>query len=471
MMTFDSLLKNTWRVGNARKNITATDIAASIDTLSYELMEAVCWHEVDCSRLFVFLIRNNLEGMRSYFIASRLKLRAILLNVRDVGLLSGVINPEHVAAIVQQDNTRMHFMGEITQIQLEVLSVTQNRLHADSEQARITNLSEAHFYFMTSGTTSTPKLVQYRESVLIENASAVVRYLELEPADNTLCFFPVQYMYGLSSMLCALLSNSSIIFENIQLSLVADLIERHNITTLPLIGDFMTPLSRMLRGKGCRIKRILNASDRLLTGQASAILPCCEILWNNFGQTESGPRLFCLRIRSEGDIAKYSRYGVVAPGFPMTPDIQIELRQAGTGSDSYEMFYQSPYAADGYVNRDLILTQNNTWQRSGDLFEQGKDNCYYWIARAANEFKFKGHFVPVQLISDQIMNETGVRHYFSRGESGAINVNVEESAGEEVLNTIRQMLADNWHHYPCTLNTVSAFPLTPSGKIRLISGI
>jgi len=468
MMTFDFLLKGSWRVGNAREEFTSTDVAASIRILSDELSGIIRQQEIDENSLFVFLIRNNLEGMRSYFIASRLKLRALLLNVGDVGLLSSVINPEHIAALVRQSRTKMRVEGESIQIQLEGIPVTQNDLHVDSTPDLITNISTARFYFMTSGTTSTPKLVQYSESVLIENAAAVVRYLGLDQRDKTLCFFPVQYMYGLSSMLCAFLSNSSIMFESFQCSLVPDLIEQHNITMLPLIGDFMIPLSKMMSGKSCRVKLIINASDRLLTGQALAILPYCESLWNNFGQTESGPRILCLHIKSEDDIARYSRYGVVAPGFPMTSEIRIELRPADTESVGNEMFYQSPYAADGYVNRNFILTQKSIWQRSGDLFDVDNDGCYYWLARSVNEFKFKGRFVPVQLISDQIMRETGIRHYFSRSESGTINVNVEKSAGEEILKTIHRLLAENWHHYSCTLNPVSAFPLTPSGKIKLV---
>lgn len=469
MMTFDALLKGAWHAGNGRETLSAAEVASSVSKLSNELTQALRYYRVKCDKLFVFLIRNNFEGMHSYFIASRLKLRAMLLNVGDIHLLSGAINPQHIAAVVLLSPGGIRFNGRTIKIQLDALRLNRDNARPCTCPQQITGLNMAQFFFMTSGTTSTPKLVQYRESVLVENAAVVVQYLALHPRDKTLCFFPVQYMYGLSSMLCAFISNSTIVFENFQLCLVADLIEDNCITTLPLIGDFMIPLSKILEARRIRVTRILNASDRLLAVQSSAILPCCETLWNNFGQTESGPRLFCLSIRSRADITERTRYGVVAPGFPAMPGIRTELRDTDSGSNK-EMFYHTPFSSEGYVDRDFTLLPAPRWQKSGDLFEVGSDGCHYWLSRTVSEFKFNGRFVPVQRISESILRETGVRHFFSRSESGTINVNVEESAGEPTLNVIRRLLADRWYFYPCTLTPVADFPLTPSGKIKLVSG-
>lgn len=466
MLNFYSLLEYAWKVKDSRKEMTAREVRDTVKKLSDDLTVLSHLQNVRANVLYVFLINNNMEGVLSYFIASRLKLRAILLSVNTLASLSRTINEEHIAAFVSFDRTlKLEGYEKVKQISLRREAVVAS----EPVQALATELDkEALFFFMTSGTTGQPKLVQYRESVLVANAVAVTRYLSLTSKDKTLCFFPVQYMYGLSSMLCSFLSNGLIIFENFQLSFAADIIEQHNITTLPLIGDLMIPLSKILKGRGLRLKRILNASDRLLISQALSMLPYCDTLWNNFGQTESGPRLFCLPMESEADIKKHTRYGVVAPGFCMSPDIIIELRVPDDDSRCNEMYYKTPYAADGYVDRNFTLKKMSLWQKSGDLFETDGKGCYFWLTRAASEFKFKGHFVPVQIISDQIMHQTGVRHFFSRCRTGGINVNVLESTNESSLNAIRTLLDKRWNMYSCKVNTVSEFPLTSSGKIKLV---
>ncbi|RAW93238.1 MULTISPECIES: hypothetical protein [unclassified Photorhabdus] len=134
------------------------------------------------------------------------------------------------------------------------------------------------------------------------------------------------------------------------------------------------------------------------------------------------------------------------------------------------MFYQTPYAADGYVDNQLTLMPGNNWMNSGDLFEKDSDNCYYWLSRAVNEFKVGGKFVPVQAISNQIIQELGYfRHYFSKGHNEVININIESSAGKDMSSNIRTLLSDSWHRYQFTVKVVSAIPTTKTGKIKSTS--
>lgn len=467
-MDFYSLLKGRWRVKNARQDLSAREINVRVDYLSEDLSESCRGNDINENKIFVFVIRNNMEGMLAYFVASRLKIHAMLLNAKNIKLLNDTINNEHISALVYFGRYQIDEVVKNKKIFLrsdvkEFISSGEERkiIHADG-------LNEALFYFMTSGTTSLPKLVQYRESSLVRNAHAVSRYLELGPEDSTICFFPVQYMYGLSTMLSSFLSDGSLVFEHFQDSLVPSLIDKYEITTMPLIGDLMLPLSKILKGNPRRIKRILNASDRLLVSQAFSMLPYCETLWNNFGQTESGPRLFCLRINTKKDIEEYSQHGVIAPGFAMNTEIETVIKTEHVDSSYGELYYHTPYASNGYINKDFILTPHSHWIKSGDLFSLDDKGCHFWFSRVFNEFKFKGRFVPTQIISDQVMELTGARHFFSRDEQGIITLNVESSTDYSTLSTIRNLLSEQWYDYPVEINIIPEFSLTPSGKIKLL---
>ncbi|WP_148245124.1 AMP-binding protein [Enterobacter asburiae] len=467
-MDFYSLLNGAWRIRSAKEELTAGDVREKVDYFSSNLVADAINKNVDFGEIFVFVIRNNIEGMLSYFIASRLKVHAMLLNIKDINNLPCVINVQHVAAVI-------HFSADVSASTEQLIHIRLNEVISKSPQPDTVSvpvsregLAEAFFYFTTSGTTSVPKLVRYHESSLVGNAECVSQYLGLTPEDNTICFFPVQYMYGLSTMLTVFISKGVLVFEHFQLGLVPELIEKYSITTMPLIGDLMIPLSKVLQGKSCRIKRILNASDRLLASQAISILPYCETLWNNFGQTESGPRLFCVKITSSKDIRTYSRYGVIPPGFPMIPEIKTEIRSTEAESEYGELYYHTPFAADGYVSKDFVLTPQSYWQKSGDLFAIDHQDCHHWYSRVVNEFKVKGKFVPIQIISDQIMSLAGTRHYFNRDKSGVINLNIESSVKNEELNKIKLLLSNNWHQYSFNVNVIPQFDLTPSGKIKTV---
>ncbi|SIO94756.1 Long-chain-fatty-acid--CoA ligase [Vibrio spartinae] len=419
-------------------------------------------------KLFVFVIRNNLEGMLSYFTASLLRVRAFIVNVNDLSIVQETIDSSAIATYVMHKDIReivalnqrisVSFGGEIS------LPVNGYEL-AESHYAC------ARFYFCTSGTTSRPKLIQYHEDKLIGNAVHVAEYLTLNSNDKTLCFFPVQYMYGLSTMLCSFISEGDLFFDLYNISTIGELVERNKITNLPLIGDWMLPISKIFEKRNIKLKNILNASDRLLTVQAKSMIPYCEVLWNNFGQTESGPRIFCNKLTSVTDIENTSYVGVVAPGKVMVPEIKVQLSQ-GEELDSdcgYHMVYQSPFSFDGYVNSVLELSPKPEWINSGDLFKMDSNGYYYWISRSVNEFKYNGKFVPIQLISNDILLYVGnLKHYFKKDDLGKIKLIMDNDISESELNRVKNILEGEWYHYSIEI-IARKIQRTRTGKIKIHS--
>ncbi|RAW93239.1 MULTISPECIES: AMP-binding protein [unclassified Photorhabdus] len=325
MLTIDSLLQGSWYVNVKNQRYHPENVAEMTRNGVAQIVGHCTSHKTNSQALFVFLIRNNMEGMLCYFIASTLKLKALIINISDIAIVKMLIKEEYIAAYVMSHA----YQVELPDGKRIGLIFDGNGPFPVSPItiSEFTPFPYAYFYFMTSGTTSKPKLVQYQEIRLTANAHQVSLYLNLSARDNTLCFFPVQYMYGLSTMLSSLISQGGLVFEQYQLSSVSEIISYYGINTLPLIGDWMIPLSKVLVASRVRLNTILNASDRLLNIQASQMLTCCDVLWNNFGQTESGPRLFCQRLETVNDIEKRSRNSVVAPGFVMSDRIKIQLRK------------------------------------------------------------------------------------------------------------------------------------------------
>jgi len=246
-------------------------------------------------------------------------------------------------------------------------------------------------------------------------------------------------------------------------------VERNQITILPLIGDWMLPISKIFEKRNIKLKNILNASDRLLTVQAESILPHCEVLWNNFGQTESGPRIFCNKLTSIDDIANTSYAGVVAPGKVMVPEIKV---QVSLGNDmvsdfGHHMVYQSPFSFDGYVNSFLELSSKPEWIDSGDLFKMDSNGYYYWVSRSVNEFKYNGKFVPIQLISNDILVYVGnIKHYFTKDGSGRIKLIMDENISELEMNRVKNILEEKWYCYSVDL-MAREIKKTRTGKIKI----
>lgn len=465
MLTMHSLLERNWQVIDHDSQYSSDDIATITKGCASSVVRYFRHRpQAEQNKLFVFVIRNNFEGMISYFVASALRLKAWIVNIHDLGIVDMLVDTDCIATFVMSNEVR-----DINTINQRInISFDRHSSLANEKIEGFTEYPCARFYFCTSGTTSTPKLIQYHENTLIENARAVSQYLKLGNEDRSLCYFPVQYMYGLSTMLCAFLSESKLVFEKFHISNIGELVSHYGITNLPLIGDWMLPVSEIFTKSRIHVNNILNASDRLLTVQAASILSSCDTLWNNFGQTESGPRLFHNRIRSQDDIEKTSKYGVVAPGKVMTDSIKIDLRPVDSGaSDAVcRMFYKTPFACDGYVDSYLQLKPRAEWFDSGDLFVKDETECYYWIARAVNEFKHNGKFIPVQLISNDIVKYAGgLRHYFSKAQNGELYLNLDMSANSAQIKIITRLLMDKWYQYAFKIN-VREIATTKTGKIK-----
>ncbi|MCM2493800.1 AMP-dependent synthetase [Burkholderia glumae] len=348
------------------------------------------------------------------------------------------------------------------------------------------DVPRAQIVFMTSGTTSAPKLVVYDEAQLVENALAVGRYLEVRPGDGVLCMFPTHYMYGFSTIMSGLLAGATVWLERASLTAheVLGYLGGGRIRFVPLIRSIAERVCDLAEATpGMRFDGIvvLNASDRIYAAQVRRLLALGACLWNNFGQTESGPRIFALPLTPADlpHVASYCFEGVLAPGRPIDPSICLSIvdaqgRPCAPGEPGH-LLYRTPYAMQGYLQPDGSLRQFTTLE-SGDLVFRRDDGVVFWVGRRDETVKCNGRLINVSLLHQHFdaFDDIAKSYFLADPQTGALTVFVVPGrvpAGTEVdfKSRILSRYRAAFPLYPRIADVlfVDDLPVTSTGKISL----
>lgn len=436
----------------------------------------------DIRQLTVFCAFTPLETLLCYCIASRLGLLAAVLSPRTLPRFLDDIGPGLAVRLVAPSGHKLpdaaaSYGALLLDLAPELACGRDDALSDPASEPAFDPVfepapapaQECRLVFNTSGTTGKPKRVLCAESRLIGNAAMVAGYLGLQASDRTLCTFPVHFMYGLSTSLCTLLTGGHIEYcDFLHSGLLASKVVEHGITVLPVIGDWADGLSERWQQLGHVPQRLLllNASDRLTRQQAETLLPHASALWNNFGQTESGPRMFAVDLSQIEDLGSVTYFGTIAPGFPAFDTLQ--LRIAGDEHDGCgELSYRTPYAMLGYLNDDGSIAPAPEWIASGDLFRRAANGAYLWAGRAAHTIKVNGQFVSLRALADDLLTYqtvTGVG--YARGHVDELCLFVEaEQPASDLDAQLRRVVARTLRGKYSDIRIVPALPRTESGKI------
>lgn len=330
---------------------------------------------------------------------------------------------------------------------------------------------QARLVFCSSGTTGTPKRIVYDEETLVANAAVVTGYLGIDSSDRSLCAFPITYMYGLSTTLCALHSGSRIDYVDFtNARLMASDAERLDSTVLPILGDWSRAIVDEWQTRRFRSQRLrlLNASDRITVQQVLALRGFCGQVWNNFGQTESGPRLFALDVTRIDSFDRYEHDGIIAPGYPVHPDIQTMIHEP-TSRGVGPLLYRSPFAMRGLLRSDLTLDPAPEWIPSGDNFQRDWDGLHKWGGRTAHMIKISGQLFSLRALADGLLSVPGVTDVgYAKSDTGMLFLFAEvpdDTAGSERSAAIRAMVDLMLPTVPYRLRFVDALPRTETGKL------
>lgn len=434
----------------------------------------------DTQQLTVFCAFTPLETLLCYCVASRLGLLAAVLSPRTLPRFLDDVGPGLAVRLVAPSGHKLpDAVASYGALLLDLAPDLDLDLTADVDATGADDeasdpapapAQECRLVFNTSGTTGKPKRVLCAESRLIANAAMVAGYLGLRADDRTLCTFPVHFMYGLSTSLCTLLTGGHIEYcDFLHPGLLASKVAERGITVLPLIGDWADGLSERWQQLGHVPQRLLllNASDRLTRQQAETLLPHATALWNNFGQTESGPRMFAVNLSQIEDLGSVTCFGTIAPGFPAFDALQLRIASSCDGDGDGELSYRTPYAMLGYLNDDGSVTAPPEWIASGDLFRRAANGAYLWVGRAAHTIKVNGQFVSLRALADDLLayqTVTGVG--YARGKVDELCLFVEaEQPASDLGAQLRRVVARTLRGKYPDIRIVPALPRTESGKI------
>ena len=251
---------------------------------------------------------------------------------------------------------------------------------------------------------------------------------------------------------------------------------------MPLLRSFVEELKPLIESQHLYFENltILNASDCIYQHHVHDILSICPAFWNNFGQTESGPRIFTLQInhRIMNQSALYSQSGVVALGKPVDPTIHIAiLNEEGKECDTPEigeLYYQSPFRMEGYLDTDGSLISKNQIA-SGDLVYRNEDGNVCWVGRKNEIVKINGKYMNIGLLHQYFDSVDGVKKsYFIYDDKKGLfgffvmdNLHSENDIKDKIISLYKQRFPT----YPriCRLIAVEEIPSTLSGKTKYSS--
>ena len=350
----------------------------------------------------------------------------------------------------------------------------------------VPNPHQAEIVFCTSGTTSVQKLVVYDESVLFSNAEAVGKYLNLKKK-KCLVFFPFNYMYGFATSFSTLIAGGILYLEETNIDIYQIFEYMTHIDVLPLIHLYVNQLKKAEKNLDfTRINPgivVINASDTFYEDDLKYILKFSKHFWNNFGQTESGPRIFsCSILKEEYFInpTKFVQNGIVALGRPIVEDIKIELLdpdQTLSPNDGI-MHYSTPFRMKGYLESNGGLSNQTERLSSNDVFTINSYGFYCFVSRKKNIIKENGRLYNLELINTHFTNRfKKVEHCRAFLLGGLIHLQLKLGIKvgkrskylEKVYGTIcRIEYRNEFRNYPPLgkVNVIEEFTLTDTGKVQ-----
>jgi long-chain acyl-CoA synthetase len=347
--------------------------------------------------LVLLLCKNQYESIFFYINSISRGIVPILIDSEsDYSLISSLIikyQPEYIFSPASNNLTfdNYHICGSFGEFSL--LKYTEIKLSEINHQLAL--------LLSTSGTTGSPKLVRLSLDNLIENATAIAEYLNLNSTERAISSLPMNYSFGLSIINSHLFVGGSIVItsEAITQRGFWTLFNKFKVTSLSGVPYTFEILKKfkLLNAELPSLKTITQAGGKL-----------ANELVNHFAQfaVEKNLQFFVMYGQTEGT----ARLSYLAPKFVLDKlgsigkpipngkfDIIDEHGKIITESGkSGELIYTGPNVMLGYANCKLDLAkgdENCGILKTGDIAQFDEDGFFYIVGRIKRFIKIFGNRV------------------------------------------------------------------------------
>lgn len=334
----------------------------------------------------------------------------------------------------------------------------------------------------TSGTTGAPKGVTLSHRNLVSNINAIIRYLELTPADRVMHVLPFYYSYGNSVLHTHLVAGATVIIEP-SLMYPHHLLER--MVAEQVTGFSGVPATFALLLSRIRLEDYPLESLRYLTQAGGAMAPADilrvrELLpqakfFVMYGQTEATARLSYLP--PELLLEKLGSVGVAIADTEIAV-LDAEAQPLPTGTVGH-VCVRGPGVMLGYW-QDAAASQQSLrdgWLWTGDLGHLDVDGFLYLHGRSSELIKTGAHRVSPAEIEEVVLALEGVAEAAAVGVPDALLGQVikiwlvpqpqAQLQAQQVLAHCRRSLPI--YKVPKQVAFIDALPKTASGKLRRLA--
>ena len=270
--------------------------------------------------------------------------------------------------------------------------------------------SELALLLPTSGSLGSKKYVRQSYNNILQNANAIVKYLNIDKNEKPILTLPINYTYGLSIVNSHVLVGATLLLSEKKIIQKEfwDFFEREQATSfsgVPYTYEILKKIG-FLNKKYKHLKTLTQAGGKLKEELQKEftqyVLRNKKNFYIMYGQTEATARMTYLPCHEIFD--KFGCVGKVIPG----GEIEI-LDYNGTGILSEliegEVIYKGDNVSLGYANCRKDLCMGNVWNgvlMTGDIGYKDADGYLYITGRKKRFIKLYGKRYNLDEIENKI---------------------------------------------------------------------
>lgn len=322
----------------------------------------------------------------------------------------------------------------------------------------------------TSGSTGSPKLVRQSYENILDNARAIVNYLELDASERSITTLPMNYTYGLSIINSHLLVGATLLLteKTLMQKEFWNFFKEAGATSFGGVPYTYEMLDKL------RFSRMELPSLRTMTQAGGKLLPELHEKFAAYAQ-ENGKKFVVMYGQCEATarmgylppkraIEKKGSMGIAIPGGKFHL-IDADGKKITQPFITGELVYEGKNVTLGYAERgeDLVKgDERNGILETGDMAQFDEDGFYYIVGRKKRFLKIYGNRVNLDEIDRMVKGEFGID-----AAAGGIDDHMYIFVTEEgYADLIRAFLAGKTGLNPVTFKVlvINEIPKNDAGK-------